>query len=147
MSRALVVRGHASPALSRVPGWHRDALAALTLRQATGDKRCMVWRGHGLTVLSSSVEAEYRGQVGRHNHVSVAAADHDRRPSDDELARVRRDFDMADAEEDNHSPGVARHLFLPLWLPRGTTGICECKAEETEVVEPDGFRWSRPHTH
>ena len=51
---------------------------------------------------------------------------------------------MADAEEDNHHPGRIRNLFLPLHLPRGTVGVCDCKTDETVVTEPDGFQWSKP---
>lgn len=34
--------------------------------------------------------------------------------------------------------------FLPLHLPRGTVGVCDCKTDETVVTEPDGFQWSKP---
>jgi hypothetical protein len=111
---------------------------------AVRDRSAVVWTGHRLTVVSSAGPMEYRGLIVAHNHLSVAVAGHRQRPSDAELERVRADFDMADAEEDNHSPGVARHLFLPLHLPRGTPGVCDCKSGETLVVEPDGYRWSRP---
>jgi hypothetical protein len=93
-------------------------------------------------VLSSAELAEYRGAVYPHNHVSVSVIA-DRRPTDVEITMVRHDFDMEDAEEDNHQPGRVRNLFLPLHLPRGTVGICDCKADEEQVVEADGFTWSR----
>ena len=101
------------------------------------------WVKDDLAVLSSAILARYRGKLCRQNHVSVAVRGHGRHPSDAEMASVRRDFDMEDAEEDNHSPGCARHLFLPLYLPRGTVGACDCKDDETQVVEADGYRWSR----
>lgn len=89
--------------------------------------------------------AEYHDLVVAQNHVSVSVL-MDRRPNDLEMTMVRGAFDMVDAEEDNHQPGRIRNLFLPLHLPRGTTGICDCKSDETVVVEPDGFRWSKAHS-
>lgn len=77
------------------------------------------------------------------NHLSIAVRDHQRRASDAEIEYILRAFDMADAEEDNHSPGVARHFFRPIHLPAGQTSICDCKSDETTVIEPDGYRWSR----
>lgn len=97
-----------------------------------------------LCVLSSAEIAEYQGQPCPHNHVSVSVLTVGRRPTDEQMAIVRADFDMEDAEEDNHQPGRVRNLFLPLHLPRGTTGICDCKDDETQMVEPDGFTWSGP---
>jgi hypothetical protein len=96
-------------------------------------------------VLSSAEMAEYQGVIVPHNHVTVSVDEMlGRRPKDSEMAEVRLAFDMEDAEEDNHQPGRIRNLFLPLHLPRGTTGICDCKSDETVVVEPDGFQWSKP---
>ena len=87
---------------------------------------------------------EYRGLVCPHNHVSVSVHPGlGRRPTDEEMAKVRHAFDMHDAEEDNHQPGQIRSLFLPLHLPRGAVGVCDCKSDETLVVEPDGFVWSK----
>jgi len=114
------------------------------LRRQSGDLTISVWEGPGnLTVFSSAGDMEYQGLVVATNHVSAAVKGHNRRCTDGELDQVRAAFDMVDAEEDNHSPGVARHLFLPLHLPRGTVGVCECKTEETIVVEADGYRWSK----
>jgi hypothetical protein len=97
-----------------------------------------------LRVLSSAEMAEYQGITVPHNHVTVSVDEVlGRRARDEEMTLVRHDFDMHDAEEDNHQPGRIRNLFLPLHLPRGTTGICDCKSDETEVVEADGFRWSK----
>jgi len=101
------------------------------------------WEHGAVRVLSSAEQAEYRGIVVPHNHCSVSVYGEDRRPSDEEMAEVRHAFDMHDAEEDNHQPGRIRNLFLPLHLPRGTVGICDCKTDETVVTEPDGFQWSR----
>ena len=126
--------------------WRWDEQWSRSARLA-GAIRAVGWRGYGLAVLADRIEAEYQGLVVPHIHVSVAVDSNPRlqrrRPTDPELAFVRAEFDIEDAEEDNHSPGVARHLFLPLHLPRGSVGVCECKADEEQVVEPDGYRWSR----
>lgn len=63
-------------------------------------------------------------------------------PSDRDLGRVRRDFNMRAAEEDNHQDGCARMLFLVVDPARRVD--CECKADERVIVRPDGFRYSIP---
>lgn len=124
--------------------WHYDGEWTAHARRRCESPNVSAWRGYGLEVLADRIEAEYRGVVGPQIHVSVAVKGHARRASDEEMALVRRDFDVEDGEEDNHSPGKARHLFLPLHLPRGTTGLCECKADEETIVEPDGYVWQKP---
>jgi hypothetical protein len=132
----------------RVPATPNVGTRWRLTNQGIAGLRGYVFLGHGLMVVSSTMDAEYRGLVGPHNHVSASifsrAPKEQRRISDEWLDLVRRDFDMEDAEEDNHSSGIGRHLFLPLWLPRGTTGICECKADEAIIVEPDGYIYSAP---
>lgn len=61
-------------------------------------------------------------------------------PTDAEMRRVRLDFGMTDAEEDNHADGVARKLFLCV-DPRRRVD-CECKATERVIVREDGYRYS-----
>lgn len=100
------------------------------------------WQLGHICVLTSAERVEYRGKIVAHNHLSVSVI-LDRRPTNREIEMVRHDFDMEDAEEDNHLPGRIRNLFLPLHLPRGTVGICDCKADEEQMVEPDGFTWSK----
>jgi hypothetical protein len=104
---------------------------------------CCSYGNGTLGVLSAYGDMEYRGLVVPHFHVSVSAPGQDRRPTDDETELVRRDFDMEDAEEDNHHPGRIRNLFRPIHLPKGTVGICDCKENEEIVTEADGFQWSR----
>lgn len=72
-------------------------------------------------------------------HVSVSDGGH--RASDDVIRGVLADFSLEGAEEDNHSPGLARHF----WLDEGrrVQPDCECKRTEETVVEPDGYRWQR----
>jgi hypothetical protein len=59
--------------------------------------------------------------------------------SDKDIAFVRKSFSMQDAEEDNHEPGRARHLFLQVELEHRAD--CECNDTEVTYVEPDGHRW------
>jgi hypothetical protein len=112
--------------------WLHDGMAA------------RVWQRGRIRVLSTLALFEFRGQPRWQWHVSVSSAGH--RPTDDQVDRALRDFKMAFAEEDNHSPGVARHFFLgcfptPEEVATGTQ--CECKETEEVVVEPDGYTWSR----
>lgn len=59
--------------------------------------------------------------------------------SDQHMEVVRAAFGMGGAEEDNHGPGVARHL----WLVCGRTRQpdCACKADEERIVEGDRIRY------
>lgn len=57
-----------------------------------------------------------------------------------ELRRALANFDMADAEEDNHHPGVARHFWKPVDPAHRVE--CQCKSDETLVVDSDGYTWS-----
>lgn len=63
------------------------------------------------------------------------------RPSDQTMQRVRHDFDMAEAEEDNHADGATRSLFLVVDPARRVD--CECKADEQLVTRADGYQFSR----
>lgn len=60
--------------------------------------------------------------------------------SDDDLRRVVECFAMPAFDEDNHHPGIARHL----WCPQDETArlACECKISETLIVEDDGYTWT-----
>lgn len=79
-------------------------------------------------------------EVGLTWHVSVS---HERRrPNDRELRRVRWAFGMREAEEDNHHPGRARHLMMP--VNPAFRVDCECSEEESVIVEPDGYTWTNP---
>lgn len=140
-------RSHLSPAVPFNPGdWTYAHAASVQATALIGTSTFAYHRG-ALRVLSSAETVEYRGIICPHNHVSVSAHPSlGRRPTDDEMDLVRADFDMADAEEDNHQPGRIRNLFLPLHVPRGTTGVCDCKADEEQVTESDGFVWSRKRT-
>jgi len=62
--------------------------------------------------------------------------------SDKDIAFVRKSFSMQEAEEDNHEPGRARHLFLA--VKQEHRADCECNDTEETFVEPSGHRWKSP---
>lgn len=103
-----------------------------------------VYQRGQLRVLSSctymQLPQQREGMTGLTHHVSVSQAGGAMVP-DSELLRVRRDFGMLDAEEDNHHPGRARHLMMPD-DPRYRVS-CECKADEAVIVT-DGYVWTNP---
>lgn len=97
------------------------------------------WQGQGLFVISQVADVETNGVSRETWIVSVTKQGALRRPTDDEMRRVRVIFGMIGADEDNHYPGRSRTLFMavdPLYR-----AVCECKVEETTVVESDGYRW------
>jgi hypothetical protein len=101
-----------------------------------------MWQQGPVRVISSIDFAKYpRGEAfGPQWHVSAAIEGGLRRPSAVEMLRVRRAFNMLEAEEDNHEPGNARHLFLV--CDPALRVACECKEDEVLVTEPDGHQWS-----
>lgn len=70
-------------------------------------------------------------------HFHISATHQAGRPAractDQEMEVVRRDFDMGGAEEDNHGPGIARHLWLACGEEREPE--CPCKQDEHRLVE------------
>lgn len=72
-------------------------------------------------------------------HVSVSSRFAKRRATEDDMRLVRTAFGMQEAEEDNHEPGIARNLWLPVDPARRVS--CECKVDEVTFTEPDGHRW------
>lgn len=99
------------------------------------------WQRGLVTVISTLVDAELPGGgVGRTWNASVTRQK--KRPKPGDVQRFRIDFDMLQAEEDNHHPGNAKHFFLP--VDPALRGICECKTDEVVHVEPDGYTWTNP---
>lgn len=109
------------------------------------------WRSHdGIAVVSGCHTAPLPGTdgtLGPQWKVSVSRLDRlDRRgttgerATDDDLRRVIDAFAMPAWDEDNHHPGVARHL----WCPHDETArlACECHLSETTIVDVDGYRWT-----
>lgn len=137
---------YSSPARPPIvsPWGHLPERECRMVSEFLGTKTHAYQRRH-IRVVSSAEMAEYQGLTCLHNHVTVSVDQRlGRRPTDEEMDEVRVIFDMVDAEEDNHQPGRIRNLFLPVHLPRGTVGVCECKEDEEQVLEPDGFTWSKP---
>lgn len=113
-----------------------------------------VWlSADGLIAISDLTEALLPGADGAAGptwHVSVSRRGvastiiGGSRPSDDDLRRVIDAFEMPGFDEDNHFPGVARHLFCP--VDERYRGACECKLTETLITEADGYVWSNDET-
>lgn len=72
-------------------------------------------------------------------HVSVSL--NGRRPTKEQAKLAVDAFDMGAAEEDNHMSGVARQYWLIVEPTRRTD--CECKSDETTIVEGD-YAYSVP---
>ena len=124
--------------------WTSDRLVAAApsgRRLAIGQR----WQSGPVVVISSLDMAKLpqSEEIGPQWHVSVSADG--KRPKPHHVRRALRAFDMADAEEDNHHPGVARHFFMPVDPAARVT--CECKEDETTIVEPDGYTWSQAAGH
>lgn len=60
--------------------------------------------------------------------------------TDEHLARVVDCFAMPAYDEDNHHPGIARHLWCP--VDPAYQQACECKVTEISIVEPSGYTWT-----
>lgn len=111
--------------------------------------RLAAWRSHdGIIVVSSLERAYLPGSgdpplVGPQWLVSVSRStggiDARCRTTDEDLARVVGCFDMPAFDEDNHHPGVARHLWCP--VDPQYRQACECKLTETTVTDGH-YRWT-----
>jgi hypothetical protein len=104
----------------------------------------------GLLVRSSLAHAHLPGsgdppKIGPQWQVTVsrfAGGDPTKRckVTDDDLHRVIDCFAMPAFDEDNHHPGIARHLWCP--VDEQYRNACECKLTEVTVVEDDGYTWT-----
>lgn len=107
----------------------------------TGNRgRALALLRDGLQVLTAVESPEGRPEF----HVSVSALTgiptHPRRaPTDQEMEFVRGAFGMGGADEDNHGPGVCRHLWLDVGKSRQEP--CACKQDEQRIVEGDRVRF------
>lgn len=102
--------------------------------------RSSAWIRGRLIVISSLADMELPGGgVGPTWLVTISVLGR-KRADDHEVRKALRDFGMIGAEEDNHTAGVTRGFFLPVDPAR--RGLCECKTDETTIVEPDGYTWS-----
>lgn len=62
------------------------------------------------------------------------------RASSDDAQRVVECFAMPAFDEDNHHPGIARHLWCP--VDEQYRHACECKLTEELIVDDDGYEWT-----
>lgn len=94
----------------------------------------------GLRYSIAEFTAEFHGEERR--QISVAVSFRGRRASDWQCRRALRLAGIPEtSEEDNHFPGITRTFFWVEGVPADLQ--CECKTDETIVVEPDGYTWSR----
>jgi len=103
-----------------------------------------IWQSGPLRVISALERADYpdaSGEAGPQWHISITR--NGNRPKPTDLRRALRAFRMVGTEIDNHHPGNAQHFWLPVDPKRRVD--CECKVDEVQVVEPDGYIWSNPH--
>jgi len=117
----------------RAPGWVR----------AERSPRWQAWRRGRFLALSTLDEMELpdgSGRTGPTWLVSISRRG-TRRPTDEECRRVLSAFGLAGAAEDNHENGIARKFWMP--VDPAERRACECKETEEQVVEPDGYTWSR----
>lgn len=108
------------------------------------------WRSHdGLVVVSALEHAFLPGsgdppQVGPQWLVSVSrtagGANGRCRATDGDVERVVDSFAMPAWDEDNHHPGIARHLWCPVEVRYQQA--CECKVTERVIVESSGYQWT-----
>lgn len=103
--------------------------------------KALLWQSDdGLSVLSAVEDPEGPEEF----HLSAVCfinATKQRVCTDEEMERVRADFGMGGAEEDNHGPGNARHLWLR--TDKDTQEECPCKQDEERVVEGSRVRYEK----
>lgn len=101
-----------------------------------------LWVSHdGLVVLSACENSVLPGthpeEYGAQWHVSVSRSPARSTPAD--VRRVVDGFAMPAFDEDNHHPGIARHLWCP--LDPAYRSACECKVTEQLIVDGD-YEWT-----
>lgn len=123
----------------RPPQWWTEDRSIPAPREA-GTLRSSMWRHGDVFVISelAVMDMPDGNGTGMQWHISVST--NGERPKPKHLQRALKAFDMQQAEEDNHHPGVSRHFFLVVDPSRRVD--CECKVEERVHVEPDGYTWS-----
>lgn len=107
--------------------------------------RGSAWRSHDQLYVLSTLEISYLPGTdkvpGPQWHISVSRAPNRSTPAD--VARVVAGFAMPAFDEDNHHPGIARHLWCPVDPAYRTA--CECKITETLIVDGD-YAWTNDET-
>lgn len=125
-------------------GWKRLGNAHNKGKQRTAT---VIWQCGPIRVLAdtSIYRSEVDGSLNPQHHLSVTTVNpftlRPERVSDVQFQEVIDAFvpDGAWWEEDNHHPGNARHIFIPLYASHQQK--CPCKDEEI-VVEEDGYTYS-----
>lgn len=117
--------------------------------KAPAPSTAAAWRSHdGLLAVSSHELAQLPGSgdpplVGPSWLVSVSRSvgglEARCRVTDDDVARVVECFAMPAFDEDNHHPGLARHLWCP--VDAAYQQACECKLTERTIVDGD-YAWT-----
>ena len=130
-------RGHGWSTFRQM-GWHRHtsglfAMSTLDKAAAPDDTGDVIPQWH----VSVSRRWDQRS-----NLVITSEHSRDHRPTNAEVVATALAFGMDQWEEDNHQPGMARHLWLPVDPARRVD--CECKVDELTMVEPDGYTWTTP---
>ncbi len=74
--------------------------------------------------------------------VNAAGKQEPVRPTVEQFEHLLDTWAITEFEIDNHHPGSAQHLMIPVDPARRVD--CECKANETVIVEPDGYTWTNP---
>lgn len=126
------------PLRPKVPGWIPAGRVDLP---HGGWAEHWIHRGMRLSLFSAVdvVDVEpAKAVIAPHYHVSVVnlRTAIPASCSDEEMERVREAFDLAGAEEDNHGPGKARHL----WILCGRTREPQCPCKQDEERTVDGTR-------
>lgn len=116
--------------------WLTDELVLLTGKTASA------WRYGRIRVISELADMELPRGGGIGPTWLVSLTRNGRRPRRADVVKVRRAFGMRDAEVDNHHPGNAIHLYLPVDSKHRVD--CECKEDEQVIIEPDGYTWTTP---
>lgn len=108
------------------------------------------WVSHDGLVVLSAVEVSHLpgsgepAKLGPQWHVSVSrrtgGTNARCRATNADLVRVASAFDLPTFDEDNHHPGIARHLWCP--IADEYRHACECKLTERTVVDPSGYTWT-----
>lgn len=122
-------------------GWKRVPVPPQITAGRDNTHAISVWRCGPIAVISELANMEAPDGDGLTPQWLVSVTADGKRPAQWQVDKVLEDFGMAGAEEDNHFPGKARGFFLVVDPTRRVD--CQCKTDETVVVEPDGYTWSR----
>lgn len=81
----------------------------------------------------SAVEAPDADTLGPEYHISISLCGE--RCDTNACNKVLADFDLSEADEDNHILGKSRHFWRPV-ADRIADYVCGCKDEETAITVP-----------